>query len=130
MSFLALYYLGLQFALCHTWLSFSDVWAINAIAKGRNGFEIAFTTLQFVATGIAGLFIPGAIKGPYLATYLADVSLVVSYDSQKLFFSSPLNPTQEPRETYSSDPHARSLGAVIFLTSGAIYLRSRHRWPA
>jgi hypothetical protein len=48
--FLALYHLCLLFALCFAWLSFSDLDAINTIAKARSGFEVAFTSLQFVGT--------------------------------------------------------------------------------
>lgn len=45
-----------MFALSFAWLSFSDLNVINAIAKARSGFEIAFTALAFVITlGIAAL---------------------------------------------------------------------------
>lgn len=37
------------FALAFAWLSFADLDVINAIAEARNGFEIAFTAVQFVA---------------------------------------------------------------------------------
>jgi hypothetical protein len=50
LGFLALYQLCLQFALSLAWLSFADLGAINDIAKARNAFEIAFTTVQFVST--------------------------------------------------------------------------------
>jgi len=48
--FLALYHLCLQFALAFAWLSFADLNIINDIAEARNGFEIAFTAVQFVST--------------------------------------------------------------------------------
>lgn len=52
--FLGAYQICLMFALSFAWLSFSDLDVINAIAKARSGFEIAFTALQFMCTcGIA-----------------------------------------------------------------------------
>jgi hypothetical protein len=50
LCFLAFYHICLLFALSFAWLSFSDLHVINAIAKARNGFEIAFTALQFIST--------------------------------------------------------------------------------
>ena len=48
--FLALYQLCLQFALSFTWSSFSNLGTINAIAKARSGFVVAFTAVQFCST--------------------------------------------------------------------------------
>ena len=48
--FLTLYHLCLLFALAFAWLSFADLDVINAIAEARNGFEIAFTAVQFITT--------------------------------------------------------------------------------
>lgn len=48
--FLGVYQICLMFALSFVWLSFSDLDVINAIAKARSGFEIAFTALAFVST--------------------------------------------------------------------------------
>lgn len=48
--FLGVYQICLMFALSFAWLSFSDLDVINAIAKARSGFEIAFTALAFVST--------------------------------------------------------------------------------
>lgn len=48
--FLAFYHICLLFALSFAWLSFSDLDAINSIAEARNGFEIAFTAIQFIST--------------------------------------------------------------------------------
>lgn len=48
--FLALYQLCLLFALSFTWLSFSDLDTINAIAKARSGYEVAFAAVQFCST--------------------------------------------------------------------------------
>jgi hypothetical protein len=53
--FLALYHLCLLFALSFAWLSFADLNVINAIAEARNGFEIAFTVVQFITTITAAL---------------------------------------------------------------------------
>ncbi|MCJ1343005.1 hypothetical protein MMC31_001194 [Peltigera leucophlebia] len=54
--FIGVYQICLMFALSFAWLSFSDLNVINAIAKARSGFEIAFTALAFVITlGIAAL---------------------------------------------------------------------------
>lgn len=47
---LAFYQYCLLFALSFVWLSFADLGVINAIAEGRNGFDVAFTTLQFCTT--------------------------------------------------------------------------------
>jgi hypothetical protein len=44
---LAFYQYCLLFALSFAWLSFADLGVINSIAQGRNGFDVAFTALQF-----------------------------------------------------------------------------------
>ncbi|KAI9769804.1 MAG: hypothetical protein M1840_003798 [Geoglossum simile] len=61
--FLGLYHVCLLFGLSFAWLSFSDLGVINAIAKARNGFEIAFTASQFIATfGIIGEAFAGGVR--------------------------------------------------------------------
>lgn len=50
LGFLGLYHLCLLFALSFAWLSFSDLNVINAIAKARNGLEIAFTAFHLSCT--------------------------------------------------------------------------------
>jgi hypothetical protein len=52
---LAVYHICLLFAVSFTWLSFSDLHVINAIAKARSGFEVAFTALQFFLTCLTAL---------------------------------------------------------------------------
>jgi len=52
---LAVYHICLLFALSFTWLSFSDLHVINAIAKARSGFEVAFTALQFFLTCLTAI---------------------------------------------------------------------------
>ncbi len=47
---LAFYQYCLLFALSFAWLSFSDLGVINAIAKGRSSFDVAFTAVQFCST--------------------------------------------------------------------------------
>ena len=47
LTFLAFYHVCLNFALSFAWLAFSDLHAINSLAKARNAFEIAFTAFYF-----------------------------------------------------------------------------------
>jgi hypothetical protein len=61
--FLTLYHLCLLFALSFAWLSFADLNVINAIAKARSGFEVAFTALQFICTIWTALWAWGMTDG-------------------------------------------------------------------
>lgn len=44
---LGLYQICLNYALCFTWISLSDLQVIYAIAKARSAFDIAYTAYQF-----------------------------------------------------------------------------------
>ena len=56
LTLLGVYSICLKFAVSISWLSMNDVGVIQAIAKARNGVEVAFSALQFVMSIIAVLW--------------------------------------------------------------------------
>jgi hypothetical protein len=56
------YLICLKFAVCISWLSMNDVKIIESLAKAKNGFEIAFTALQFVLGIMAIMWADSATK--------------------------------------------------------------------
>jgi hypothetical protein len=47
---LGLYHTCLLFAVCFSWLDFSELQVIDEIMRARNAFEISFTALLFVGS--------------------------------------------------------------------------------